>query len=203
MAINTNQDDRFIETHSKTVTNFIAMFLSIGGWFLWNLILAATYNPTSKIYYVRDAFLSSFGRSATWWLALVLILASVMVFELGTDSLRAAFATSDEDVFQALEKDPVVKRRFEEAASAELQQGWDRKTNKERDQEERVRQVVDELERKEEERREGEVKELLRQRVEEVEISPERTGGRVRDGVGEGEDPHRLLERGFGRVRDD
>jgi phospholipid-translocating ATPase len=175
------------------------MFCSIGGWFLWNLILTATYNPSSKIYYVRDTFLRSFGRSLTWWLCLLLILSSVLVFELGTDSLRAAFFTTDEDVFQALEKDPVVKRRFEEAASSELQQGWDRTTNKERDQEERVRKVVDELERKEEERREGEVKELLRHRVEEVEVSPERS----RSGQATGEDPHRLLERGFGRVREE
>lgn len=124
-----------------------------------------------------------------------------MIFELGTDSLRASFFTSDEDVFQALEKDPLVKRRFEEAASSELQAGWDRKTNKERDEELRVRKVVDELERKEEERREGEVKELLRNRVDEVEVSPERVGERGHDG--EGEDPHRMLERGFGRVREE
>jgi phospholipid-translocating ATPase len=182
------------------LTNFIAIFVSVGGWFLWDVILAARYNPTNKIYYVRDAFFSTFGRSLTWWLTLIIIVMSCMVFELGTDSLRAAFFTTDEDMFQALEKDPLVKRRFEEAAADELQQGWDRKTNKEREQQENVRAVVDELERKEEERREGEVKELLRNRVEEIELGP--GGAKAGESAAEAEDPHRLLEKGFGRVRD-
>ena len=141
---------------------------------------------------MRDSFVGLFGKSGTWWLTLILILASVLIFELGTASLRSAFFTSDEDVFQALEKDPAVKRRFEEAASSELQQGWDRKTNKERDQEERVREVVQRLEREGQERREGEVKELLRNRgveMEELELQPV--------------DTNRELERGFGRVRED
>jgi phospholipid-translocating ATPase len=118
---------------------------------------------------------------------------------MGTDSLRATFLTTDEDVFQALEKDPLVKRRFEEAASTELQAGWDRRTNKERDQEERVREVVEGLERKEEERKENEVKELLRNRVDEIGPSPERLDTGRTASV---DDPHRLLERGFGRVRE-
>jgi phospholipid-translocating ATPase len=186
--------------------NGIAIFCSVGGWFLWNLILTFTYNPSTKVYYVRDTFISSFGKSGTWWLSLILILTSVLVFEFAVASLRSAFFTTDEDVFQALEQDGSVKRRFEEAASAELQQGWDRKTNRERDQAERVRSVVELLERKEEERREGEVKELLRGRVEreEVDGSPERAGDGHGDGAREGErDPSRLLERGFGRVRED
>ena len=58
-----------------------------------------------------------------------------------------------------------MKRRFEEAAANELQQGWNRKTNKTRDQEMRIRKVVDEIQKKEEERREGEVREILRNRA--------------------------------------
>ncbi|KAF2279979.1 phospholipid-translocating P-type ATPase [Westerdykella ornata] len=192
---------QFIETHSKTVTNAFAIIVSVGGWFLWNIILANTYDPTNKIYYVRKALFETFGASLTWWSALLLIVLSVLIFELGTDALRAAFFPTDEDVFQQLEKDPSVKRRFEEAAAAELQAGWDRETNKEKGREEDVRKVVEELERREEERREGEVKELIRARIEEVDVSGE--GGVAGDGVvgREGEDPVKLLERGFGRVR--
>ncbi|KAF2871538.1 hypothetical protein BDV95DRAFT_572242 [Massariosphaeria phaeospora] len=192
---------QFIETHNKSITNVISMFLSIGGWFLWNVILASTYSASRKIYYVRDAIFLHWGRSATWWLTLILILASFYVFEFGVMSLRATFFTTDTDVFQTLEKDPAIKRRFEESAADELQQGWDRKTNKERDQQERIRQVVDELHRKEEERREGEVKELLRNRRREGETGPERTG--VESGEAhEREDVDRILSKGFGRVQD-
>jgi phospholipid-translocating ATPase len=188
------------------MTNAIAIFLSVGGWHLWNVILASTYSPTNKIYYVRHSLFHYFGRSFPWWLTLILIVASVMIFEFGVDALRAAFLTSDEDVFQALEKDPGVKRRFEEAAAEELQQGWDRKTNKERDELERVRAVMDGLERAAEERREGEVREMLRLRVEGAEEGDQPRKSTVVVGAAEGgdaerEDPDRLLERGFGRVR--
>ncbi|KAF2259271.1 phospholipid-translocating P-type ATPase [Lojkania enalia] len=185
-----NAKMQLFEMHSKSIMALISLVLSIGGWFLWNIILSTTYDPDNKIYYVRDTFLESFGQSLTWWLCLILILSSATVFEIGVASLRAVFFTTDEDIFQALEKDPVIKRRFEEAASAELQAGWTK--DKEREKEERVRRVVEQLERKEEERREGEVKELLRNRVVEVEGSPERVGD---------EDPDAALVRGFGRVR--
>ncbi|KAH7377832.1 hypothetical protein BKA66DRAFT_421807 [Pyrenochaeta sp. MPI-SDFR-AT-0127] len=184
---------QFIETHSKTITNGIAFFLSVGGWFLWNIILSSTYNPSSKIYYVRDTFLRGFGASLTWWLCLIIILLSVIIFEFAVQSLRAAYLSTDVDIFQALEKDPLVKRRFEEAASAELQQGWDRKTNKQRDEELKVKEVVDTIKQREEQRRETEVEKILANRVDK--------GDTHGAGDGDGGDVDRVLSRGFGHVR--
>lgn len=94
-----------------------------------------------------------------------------------------------------------MKRRLEEAAADELQQGWDRKTNRERDEQERVRSVVDRIQRSEEERRENEVRELLKSRVEvlEAEESPERSGEAA---VGMGH-VDATLSKGFGKVRRD
>lgn len=165
------------------------------------MILSATYNPSSQIYYVRSTFLRGFGASLTWWLVLIIILLAIIIFELGTKALLSAFFPTDEDHFQVLEKDPDVKRRFEEAAAKELQQGWDRKTNKTRDEEERVREVVDTLHRKEEERRENEVKELLKTRVEVLETDawPGRSGGAAAGPV----DVHGTFSIGYGRVRRD
>jgi phospholipid-translocating ATPase len=80
-------------------------------------------------------------------------------------ALRAAWWTTDEDVFQALEKDPDVKRRFEEAASMELQAGWDRASNKEKAKEEMTREVVEKVLERDQERREREVGELLEMRT--------------------------------------
>jgi phospholipid-translocating ATPase len=138
---------------------------------------------------VRDTFLRGFGASLTWWLCLIVILLSTIIFEFGIQSLRAAYLTTDEDVFQALEKDPEVKRRFEEASANELQQGWDRKTNKEKDEEERVRETVEKVLERDQERREREVKDLLRKRGD----------GEVRED--DGGDVDRVLSRGFGNVR--
>lgn len=124
------------------------------------------------------------------------------VFEFAVCSLRAAFFTTDEDVFQALEKDPEVKRRFEEAASEELQMGWDRATNEEKRREDAVKKVVEGLKRKEEERREEQVREMLRNR----DRGPGETGAEGRGTIGaemEGEEVNRILSRGYGHVREE
>lgn len=192
---------RFIETHSKTLTNAIAIFCSVGGWFLWNIILSCTYKPSSTIYYVRSTFLRGFGASLTWWLVLIIILLAIIVFELGVKALLAAFFPTDEDAFQILEQDADVKRRFEEAAAEELQMGWDRSTNRRRDEQEKVREVVEGMQMQEEERREREVKELLKGRVEVVEAdgSPERSGAAGLEEI----DVDKTLSKGYGKVRRD
>jgi phospholipid-translocating ATPase len=110
-----------------------------------------------------------------------------MTFEFATMSLRAAYLTTDEDVFQALEKDPEVKRRFEEASANELQMGWDRKK---KDEEEMVRGVVEKVVEREQERREREVGEMLKRRVDGEERGEE-----------DGGDVNKVLSKGFGDVR--
>ena len=107
-------------------------------------------------------------------------------------SLRASYFVSDVDVFQALEKDPDVKRRFEEAASGELQAGWDRRTNKAKDDEEKIKEVVEKVKERDQERREREVGDILRKRGDGEE--------RVGDG-GDGGDINKVLSRGYGDVR--
>jgi len=180
----------------------IALFCSIGGWFLWNIILASTYSNDKKIYYVADTMFTTWGRSFVWWLCLILIVSSILVFEFGVASLRSAFFPTPEDIFQALEKDADVKRRFEEAASEELQMGWDRKTNKERDDEEKIRGAVQKAERREEDRREEAVRVMLRGRMGSEGGGDERRGGRgtIGEEMPRG-DVDRILSKGFGKVR--
>ena len=173
----------------------------MGGWFLWNVILSCTYNRWSTIYYVRATFLQGFGASVTWWACLITILLGVLVFEFATKALMAAFFPADEDVFQALEKDPAVKRRLEEAAADELQAGWDRGAAAHRDSAgdggaggTGASALRAQRRLSEEERREEVVKQMLRNRVEVVdpESSPERGGPGEVD---------RILSQGYGQVR--
>ena len=182
---------------SKSIMAAISLICSIGGWFLWNIILSATYNPTSQIYKVRDSLFHKFGRSFNWWLTLILILASAIVFEIGVSSLRAAFFTTQEDIFAVLEKDPGVKGRFEEAAAVELQAGWDRRTKKEREEEEARRKEEERLRKEEEERGEREVKEMLRTRAANHDEADERSGDGADRRSGDVEE---MLRKGFGRV---
>lgn len=148
---------QFLDLHNKSITCAIAMFLSIGGWCLWNLILSALY-PTNVIYNVRDGLLHRFGRNALWWLTLILIVSVCWGFEIAVKSCRVAFSPDDVDIFQELEKDEEIRKRLE--AAAEL--GMPSAEERDREEEE---QEEDEFERKaqgaEEARREEHIKQLL------------------------------------------
>ncbi|KAF2233405.1 phospholipid-translocating P-type ATPase [Viridothelium virens] len=189
---------QLIEMHSKSAVVPLSLVLSVGGWYLWNIVLSATYH-NNVIYHVKGAFFTQFGRNPAWWATLVLVVMAAVVLELGVASLRAAFRPNDVDVFQELEQDLQIRKRFEEAAASELRQGWDRGTKR----------SSAEIEREEEEkRREGEVQDLLnRPRVMEegrAEAAGRRVEGRV---VGEEMEPrksaeiHEMLSRRFGSVR--
>ncbi|KAK0664244.1 putative phospholipid-transporting ATPase DNF3 [Lasiodiplodia hormozganensis] len=242
-----------LEMHSKTATAAFSFICSVGGWFLWCIILASTYKNTS-IYYVKDGLWDAkrFGRNALWWLTLIMILACVVIFEIGIKTARAAFWTTDVDRFQELEKDPAIKTRFEDAATLELAQGWERfgkegeavperkrkkkrfssskkgrkwdwfglveRDDDESDVEEAELEVVSSLTAQEanrirkmrtveeEERREGEVRDLLRNRPDELE-GPEGSEREQVDLEQGRKKPrasleiHEMLARGFGGVK--
>ena len=78
------------------------------------------------IYSVRRSFLTQFGRVSTYWLAALCAFVSAIVFDLAIITLRVTFFPKDSDVFAELEKDPLIKARFEQEAALELQQGWNR-----------------------------------------------------------------------------
>lgn len=80
--------------HDKSIMTLISFVLSVGGWFLWNITLSAIYGD-NIIYHVRDGFLYRFGRNALWWLVLVLVIISCVVFEYGVTSLRSAWFPTD------------------------------------------------------------------------------------------------------------
>ncbi|KAL8835630.1 MAG: hypothetical protein Q9170_003247 [Blastenia crenularia] len=141
---------QILELHNKSITCVIALVASIGGWFLWNLVLSSMYS-SNAIYNVKDGLLDRFGRNALWWLTLLLIVTVCCGLEVCVKALQTAFLPEDEDVFRELEKDEGARRRLEQAAAIGLQI---QPAHVEGDME-RVRT------REEEEKREGEVQELL------------------------------------------
>ncbi|KAL8735980.1 MAG: hypothetical protein Q9166_000542 [cf. Caloplaca sp. 2 TL-2023] len=144
---------QFTEVHNKSITCAVAMFLSIGGWFAWNLVLSSMYS-NNVIYNVRDGFLDRFGRNALWWLSLILIVLSCCGLEISMKALKVAFLPEDEDVFRELEKDDGARRRLERAAAVGLKDHNDDSG----DTQEGIQRI---LTHEEQERREGEVQELL------------------------------------------
>ena len=118
-----------LELHNKSIAAAIAIFLSVGGWWLWNLLLSLIY-PQNVVYNVNHGLLDRFGKNLLWWLTLILIVLAVSLFEITVKSVQTAVWPTDVDIFQRYEQDLDVRKRFEEAAADLLQQGWDRGTKK-------------------------------------------------------------------------
>jgi phospholipid-translocating ATPase len=113
-----------LETHNHSITTVIVGVLSIGGWFLWNIILSEVYSDDA-IYHVRNGFLERFGRNLLWWAVVLLSVVAVLLFEIVVRTAKTAWKPTDVEVFQSLEKDADVNRRFEESSAAWLHQGWE------------------------------------------------------------------------------
>ncbi|KAF8866743.1 phospholipid-translocating P-type ATPase [Acephala macrosclerotiorum] len=112
-----------LEMHNKTLMSALGWLLSVGGWFLWTIVLSALYKPgkTYLLYPIKDGFIRYFGSNLLWWLVLFLTLASLILLELGVSSIRKAFWPTETDLFQELQKDPLIRNRFEERLKAEAE----------------------------------------------------------------------------------
>ncbi|KAF2168212.1 hypothetical protein M409DRAFT_53511 [Zasmidium cellare ATCC 36951] len=164
---------QIIEHRYKSVMALIACVLSVGGWFLWNIILGALYANNME-YNVKGGIFERWGRSALWWLVLIVSVTACGLLEIGIRAVKAAFWTTDVEVFQTLEGDASVRRRFEEAAAPWMREGWGCGDGKKSSLE------VQREKEEEEAKREGEIEELLsRPRTMEE--------GRARTGIGTGE----------------
>jgi phospholipid-translocating ATPase len=121
-----------LEVYNKTYLSIIVVVISVGGWFLWNIILSERYKLSSGkgVYDVPDNFLHHAGDNLLFWVVLLISVAAVLLFELTVSTLRALFFPTDVDIFQEYEQDLDIRKRFEEAAAPELQQGWDHGTKK-------------------------------------------------------------------------
>jgi phospholipid-translocating ATPase len=146
---------QFIELHFKSVAAAVAIFLSVGGWWLWNLLLSLAY-PFNSVYTVHHAILERFGRNLLWWTTLLLTVSSVCLVEVLFKLISARVWPTDVDIFQNFEQDRECRKRFEEAASDLLQEGWDRGTKK--SSFELAREAAEQAD------REAQVEELLQKR---------------------------------------
>lgn len=143
-----------LEKHNKTVLTVVAYSLSVGGWFVWQLFLSGAAVSNKKfwhLYPMKGDFIKGFGKNALWWLVLILTISALTVFELGVQSVRKAYWPSETDLFQELQNDAIIRARFEdtirkEAAGESLED---------------VQMGRETLESDADERREGEIQELL------------------------------------------
>jgi len=171
----TNYKLQFIEMHTISIANFIAAGVSTGGWMLWNIFLAVSYS-NSTLYHVKHSFFNGFGKDPAWWATMIFIVASLLLFEILVKVLKAGFAPTDTDVFQALELDPATRKRFEEATVLELQQGWEaagRNVNEKGVVSDAAEEEAEAKQAQVQAEREGEVEEMLRRRGVFDDIAPD------------------------------
>ncbi|KAH0551396.1 hypothetical protein GP486_007389 [Trichoglossum hirsutum] len=196
-----------LEMHNKSIVSAIGIVISVGGWFLWNLTLSSLYK-NNVIYNVKKGFLQRFGQSATWWLVLIVVISSCVTLELAVASIRGAYWATDADLFREYEKDVELRKRFEEAASTELQQGWGRdskKSSADLIREGEVQELLDRPRAMEEGRTSGQI---LHRRHSSEQPSP-KSGTAVPPGAGvDGNagsrpsmDVHELLTKRFGSIK--
>ena len=202
-----------IELHNKSTTAVSAIVLSVGGWWVWNLVLSSIYNKSDPIYNVNHGITERFGRNPLWWLTLILGVMAVVLFEISIKTIRTAIWPSDVDTFQILEHDLEVRKRFEEASSDLLQQGWSRgikKSSLDLDREaqhqaEREAQVQELLERPRTFDGKKEDSEIRRRQsgqddgTESVPVAPSKTAMQEKDR--RSIDISELFTKGFGKVK--
>jgi len=99
--------------------------------FLWCIFLSLSYTD-NLVYNVKSTFLTRFAKLPGYWFAIICAFVACIVLDIAIITIRVTFFPKDADVFAELEKDPLIKARFEEEAAPELQQSWNRgKPNKE------------------------------------------------------------------------
>ena len=106
-----------LEVHTKTAITFGGFIVSVGGWFLWNIILSRLYPTKTNEYIVRDAFLENFGRQLGWWATIMVTLSALVAMDLVVQAVRRVYWPTDQDLMQRIEQDKDAKRAMRDAAA--------------------------------------------------------------------------------------
>ncbi|TGZ80506.1 phospholipid-translocating P-type ATPase [Ascodesmis nigricans] len=107
-----------IEMQKKTIVPAVSFFVSIIGWWGWNLIFAARPDD-NKIYNMHGGLTLRFGRDLRWWATLLAVITVCLLLDLTAIVTRVALWRNEVDVFREIEKRPELRSRLEKAAYSE------------------------------------------------------------------------------------
>ncbi|RKF61006.1 putative phospholipid-transporting ATPase DNF3 [Erysiphe neolycopersici] len=110
------------EMYNKTFLSIGSWAVTIMGWFLWQILLSGVFKPGKiyPLYPIKDGFVHDFGANILWWTVVVLGIACLVILELGVSSIRKTFFPTDVDIFQELQRDALIRKRFKDTLEAEL-----------------------------------------------------------------------------------
>lgn len=112
--------------HYITPISVLAAGISVWGYLIWNLFVGAIYDlKPDKTYFAESEFKNILGKEACFWATVALCWVCGVLFELLVMIIQKLFFTTDLDIFESLEMEPVIYKRLEQEAEAELHQGWE------------------------------------------------------------------------------
>lgn len=110
-------------------------FLTTAGWWMWNGALSSAYAPAPSIYAVHDGFSKTFGPDPLWWATLFAVLGVLGMIEMVRKIVKRVFVGMglwrwgkgieglDVEVWQEMERDPVVWEKLKRLAAGEEEEG--------------------------------------------------------------------------------
>ncbi|KAL3419672.1 phospholipid-translocating P-type ATPase [Phlyctema vagabunda] len=133
-----------LEVHNKTLIPVIGCIITIAGWFFWNLCLSALGTSIEYGYFMEGAFINHFGNQLLWWACLLIMVSVIIFIEVSVSALRRCYFPTDTDVFQELQNDPIIMRRFEEtAAGLNAEMGREQRSSEELKRDVEVQELLD------------------------------------------------------------
>ncbi|KAK1253305.1 hypothetical protein MKX07_001382 [Trichoderma sp. CBMAI-0711] len=118
-----------LEFHSKTWIPLLGLAIELTGWFIWNLVISAVYQPTVGPIVVRDDFIQNFGPRLSWWTTLLLGIVTPITMELAVQAIRRVYWPTERDLMQRVEKDANAKeilKKYAADGAADLEAGHTR-----------------------------------------------------------------------------
>ncbi|KAF4631337.1 hypothetical protein G7Y89_g6786 [Cudoniella acicularis] len=94
-----------LDYYHKTWIPIFGFVLTIAGWWAWNLLLSGIYANTPGPYSPYQGFMHIFGRNPTWWATQIVVVWTLVVFELGVSAVRRRFWPSVVDLWQEIENE--------------------------------------------------------------------------------------------------
>ncbi|WBW72014.1 trans-Golgi network aminophospholipid translocase (flippase), Dnf1 [Schizosaccharomyces osmophilus] len=103
----------FIEMQYVNVISYFVVFVTLLGWFFFNMFISDHY-PDQNIYLGKSQFFHHFGKNAGWWLTVLLVTVLALVLDIILQMIRRMMKPTDTDIFVELESDAFIHSRFEQ-----------------------------------------------------------------------------------------
>ncbi|KAK8096982.1 aminophospholipid transporter protein [Apiospora kogelbergensis] len=107
----------FLDVHHKTVIIMGALFITVAGWFLYNLLLSAASPAVHKEKLVHGGFIHVFGTQLWWWASVGLGLVAVVGLELVLTAVSRVYFPTDAEQWQEIERAGDVRKVLKEHAA--------------------------------------------------------------------------------------